>query len=213
MNRRYRYILFDWDGTIAKTLDIWLDALRVSLEKHGHFLSDKEIGANYEIFKKHFETRERIDITPIINEAVRAADNNIPSVELYPHALEVLQQLQSANKRLALVTTSRHAQIDPLLKKHGMHSLFHAVVCGDDTERIKPDAAPIKRVLSKLGANSDETLIIGDSENDIRAAANAGIDSVLFYPKAHERFHNIQELKRFKPTFIIHDLREIMRLV
>lgn len=208
----YRYILFDWDGTIARTLDIWLDALRASLEKHGHFLSDKEIGANYEIFKTHFETQKHIDVTKIINEAIHVADKNIPSVELYPHALEVLQYLQSSNKQLALVTASLHKQIDPLLKKYGMLDLFDTVVCGDDTEQIKPDAEPIKKALSDLKANSDEALIIGDSESDIRAATNAGIDSMLFYPRTHERFHNINELKLFRPTFIIHDLREIMCL-
>ncbi len=34
--KSYDYILFDWDGTIAKTLNLWMDALKDTLRKHGY---------------------------------------------------------------------------------------------------------------------------------------------------------------------------------
>jgi hypothetical protein len=34
--KHYKYILLDWDGNLARTLDIWLAALKTPLEKRGH---------------------------------------------------------------------------------------------------------------------------------------------------------------------------------
>jgi hypothetical protein len=38
--KSYKYILLDWDGNPARTLDLWLDALRKGLEKRGHNFTD-----------------------------------------------------------------------------------------------------------------------------------------------------------------------------
>ncbi len=211
--KRYQYILLDWDGNLAKTLDIWLDALRIPLEKRGHFLSDEEIGANFDAFKERFEAHGYDGAAAIVDEATAIATRNIPSVELYPDVLEVLESLHKSHKQLALITTSLHEQIDPLLKKHGLLHLFDAVICGDDTKHLKPHAEPIKRALTKLNGNAEQAIMIGDSEKDINAATNAGIDSILFYPHEHGKFHNIQHLRKLKPTFEIHDFREILQIV
>lgn len=209
---RYQYILLDWDGNLAKTLNIWQEALRAPLEKRGYFLSDEEIGANFEVFKERFEAKG-FDTTAIIEEASSIASKNVPVVELYPDALEVLESLHKSNKQIALITTSPHEQIDPLLKKHGIRHLFDAVICGDDIEHIKPHPEPIIKALTELRASAVKSVMIGDSEKDIEAAKNAGVDSILFYPPEHKKFHNIQYLRQFKPTFVIQDFKEILQIV
>ncbi len=211
--KHYKYFLFDWDGTLARTLDTWLDSLRQSLEKHGHYLNDSEIGANYEAFKQRFEAQGFEDVDQIVTEALSIAGMKTPSVDLYPQAIEVLKYLHNNHKKLALVTTSVHAQIDPLLIKHDMVKLFDAVICGDETVHLKPHPEPILKVIAALGGKPEEALMIGDSTNDIRAAESAGVDSMLFYPPSHDKFHVIQELKLLNPTYIIHDLKEVMQLI
>ena len=210
---RYQYVLLDWDGTLAKTLDIWLNALRTPLEKRGYFLSDKEIGANYDDFSERFEAQGYDGASEIVNEAVAIANEHIPSVELYPHTLEVLESLHESCIQLALVTTSQHKQIDPLLKSHGMFHLFDAVVCGDDTKNQKPHIEPIEKALTQLNGTTKKAVMIGDSGKDINSAINSGIDSILFSPREHEKFHNIQHLRMLKPTFVIQDFREILQIV
>jgi hypothetical protein len=44
---RYQYILLDWDGNIAQTLDLWLDILRLVLHEEGYKLSDEEIASSF----------------------------------------------------------------------------------------------------------------------------------------------------------------------
>lgn len=49
--KKYEYILLDWDGNLAKTLDVWLVAWRTVLNENGYFPSDEEITANFAMQK------------------------------------------------------------------------------------------------------------------------------------------------------------------
>lgn len=211
--QKYKYILFDWDGTLARTLDIWLGALRAALQKRNYNFTDTEIGANYELFRKRFEAQGYPDADDIINEALSEADKNILSVELYSSAVEILEKIHDAGSKLALVTTSTHAQIDPLLKHFGLETIFDAVICADDTKMQKPNPEPVIKAMQMLGATHDNTLLVGDSEKDIQAAHGAGISSMLFYPESHEKFHDIEMLKPLNPTYIICGLSEIDQII
>ncbi len=55
--------------------------------------------------------------------------------------------------------------------------------------------------------------MIGDSDKDLGAANNFGIDSVLFYPPEHKKFYDIEKLKKLRPTYIVSDLRQILEIV
>ena len=55
--------------------------------------------------------------------------------------------------------------------------------------------------------------MIGDTEKDVGAANNAGIDSILFFPPEHKRFYDIDKLKKHKPTHIVSDFRHIIEIV
>jgi pyrophosphatase PpaX len=211
--QKYRHILFDWDGTLAKTLDIWLVSLRNALQKRNYSFSDTEIGANYELFRKRFETEGHSGADDIINEALDVADKNILNVELYPSAVDTLEKIHNFGRKIGLVTTSTHGQIDPLLKHFGLVDLFDSVICSDDTKMQKPDPEPILKAMQILGATHDSTILIGDSQKDILAAHGAGISSMLFYPKSHEKFHDIEMLKSLDPTYVIHSLKEINKII
>ena len=211
--KEYRYILFDWDGNLAKTLDLWQKSLRIPLEKRGHFLTDKEIGANFGALKERLESQNYKDVDSIISEASEIAAQLLPSVELYPDALAVIEALNNSGKQVALVTTSRHDYIDPLLEKYNMVKLFDAIVCGDDVSHHKPHPEPILKALALLNGEASRAVMIGDSRKDIEAASSAGIDSILFYPPSHERFHNLDNLLSSEPTHMVTDFREILKIV
>lgn len=211
--KSYQYFLFDWDGNLAQTLDIWLSALKQSLERSGHHLSDKEIGADYAAFRLRMLDRRMVDIDTIIDEAKEISAQKEPGVELYPDTIEVLEFLKSSGKQTALVTTSTHAQIDPLLKKHNLSHVFDGIVCGDDVMNLKPSPEPLEKALKLLKGSKRSAIMIGDSEKDIEAANNAGIDSALFHSSEHSIFYDLDSLKLLHPTMIVEDFRELMRLV
>lgn len=210
--KQYQYILLDWDGNLAKTLDIWLSALKAPLAKRGLSFADEEIGANFTIFKERMESMGVTDVDAMIAEADEIATREVPNVELYPDAITTLEALHKAGKKIALVTTSRHDQIDPLLAKYDLQGWFDEVVCGDDVSHHKPHPEPIEKALELFGAKKEEAVMVGDSASDIGAANNAGVDSILFFPPSHSRFYDIEKLKNMQPTYIIEDFRDIIRI-
>jgi len=209
----YQYILLDWDGNLARTLDIWLEACRVALEEQGVFKSDEEIGASFGQFTKYMKDWGVKDIQATIECADRVAQRQLPDVELYPDALEVLEALRDQNKKLALITTSPRENVQPLLERHGLTRTFDAVITAEDTINHKPHPEPLELALKLLGGNTNEAVMIGDSDKDLGAAKNAGVDSVLFYPSEHQKFYNLDTLRQLEPTFVIEDFREILNIV
>ena len=212
--KTYLYILLDWDGNLAKTLDIWLHACRVPLEKRGVNLSDEEIAASFGQYKKFIGDWGLGDeADDIITETDEIARKKLPHVELYPGALYVLETLKEKGKKLALITTSPHLNITHLLEKYDMIRLFDAIVAADDTTKHKPHPEPLEKGLELMGGSKESAIMVGDSDKDLGAAQNIGIDSVLFYPDEHTKFYDKESLKKHNPTYIIDDFKKLLDIV
>lgn len=207
--KKYDYFLFDWDGTIAQTLDIWLECLKTPLQKRGYSFNDEEIGADFNLFKEFATSKQIADIETIITEATRLAAIKTPNVLLYPDVKTALHTLKKDGKKVAVVTTSRHAQIDPLIKKYDLGPFIDTLVCGDDVTHVKPHPEPLQLALRLLGASPQQAVMIGDSDKDLEAADRAGMDSVLFYPDRHKIFYNLALLQTLHPTRQITNFKDI----
>jgi len=208
-----QFILLDWDGNLAKTLDIWLNACRAPLEKRGLSIEDEEIAASFGAFTRYLEKWGVEDIDSVVEEADEIAKKELSNVELYPDALEVLESLYDTGKKLALITTSTHENVQHLLEKYNISRFFHVIVAGDDVQNHKPHPEPLEKALEELGGTKQDAIMIGDSDKDLGAANNAGIDSILFYPPEHKKFYNLTKLEQHKPTYTVSDFRQILKIV
>ena len=72
---------------------------------------------------------------------------------------------------LAIVTGRPREEAEWFLEREGLTALFQAVVCMEDGP-LKPDPAPVRTASSRLGVG--RAWMIGDTPDDIRAAAGAG---------------------------------------
>lgn len=212
--KQYQYILLDWDGNIAKTLDVWLDACREVVERRGIRLSDQEIGSSFGDLYACIKKWGMNDVEAVFKEIDEIVIDTLPQAELYPDALEVLEYLHyKKGKKLALITTSFRSSIDPLLEKYDLNKLFATIITSQDVTNIKPHQEPIEKALEVLGGNKNEAIMIGDSDKDLGSARNAGVDSILFYPPQHKKYYELHQLKKHNPTYVIHDFREVMKIV
>ena len=211
--QKYKYVLLDWDGNLARTLDLWLDAFKTVLEKRGIMVSDEEIAGSFGAFVGFMRSHGLADPEAAWAEADQIAQAALPEVELYPDALFVLNELHSAGKKLALITTSPHKNVAHLLEKHAIRQLFDVIVAGDDVTHHKPHSEPLEMALTALAGVKDQAVMIGDSDKDLGAAQNFGIDSILFYPAEHHKFYNLASLEVYKPTHVIADFKDILQTI
>jgi phosphoglycolate phosphatase-like HAD superfamily hydrolase len=70
-----------------------------------------------------------------------------------------------------------------------------------------------KLTLPAFGGTKSQAVMIGDSDKDLGAANNAGIDSILFYPPEHKKFYDLDKLRQLGPTYIVDDFRKIVEIV
>jgi phosphoglycolate phosphatase-like HAD superfamily hydrolase len=64
-----------------------------------------------------------------------------------------------------------------------------------------------------LSGSKQAAIMIGDSDKDLGAANNTGIDSILFYPPEHKKFYDLEKLRTLNPTYIVEELRQIEAII
>lgn len=215
--KKYKYILFDWDGTLAKTLDVWLNAYKevaLELDIDLSAFDDKEVVEIF--FGKQGEGYKKFGIENIdeVYEKVKSiVDIKVKSVDSYNYVNETLEKMKNNGVKMALHTTSNRNLLYPAITNLNLEKYFEIILTKDDVINPKPDPEVIEKELKYLGANKDECLIVGDSDKDIITGKNAGIDTCLFYPEENEKFYKKEDLLKEKPNYNIRNLIEILGLI
>lgn len=205
----YDAYLFDWDGTLSHSLDIWLDATHDVLCSYGIELSRSEIGPRLGVWETMLAGVPAEKFEEAKAGIVAIAHPQAAQAPLYPGAEAMLQRLKGQNKQLALITASGREIIDMVLAHHNLLDFFNLVITSDDVKANKPDPEGILFVLESFGVEKQKAVMLGDSDKDLGAAKNAGIDSILFYPESHQIVHERAFLESFGPACTITDWSEL----
>lgn len=208
-----KLILYDLDGTLVDTRQDIINGVRHALnELNGPQLTDDEIktcvGTGlHALIKKVFRTEDEV----LADKGSRLyrehyKEHMLDHTRLYPGAKEFLAYFGA--RRQAVITNKPNPYSRQILEALGVADYFIAILAGDNGLPFKPDPAAIHHLMEETGASEEETLFVGDSQIDIEAARNAGIEIVTlthgFTPE------NI--LREAKPDHMIHDFAELMQL-
>ncbi len=114
-----------------------------------------------------------------LDDAVRRFERHYDALvgtdaALFPGVLEGLRLLNDHGRRLAVVTNKPRSFTERLLKKAGIDSMMSAIVAGDDGIERKPAGDMLRIACERMGNTPEQSLMIGDSDNDVRAARAAG---------------------------------------
>lgn len=202
----YDIYLFDWDGTVADSTSVWLQATRNQYNAFGLQYSDAEIIRAMGDWKNVLVHGLKESDLDTYREAVRAeAKANLPNAPLFVGAHEVLTNLKQRGKKIAVVTAMHRDIIDAMLAHHGFdETFFDVVVSGSDVAQLKPHPEGLLLAMNRLDRRPHErVLMLGDTERDILAAHAAGVDSLLFFPSEHQVFHDLDDFKQHDPTHVI----------
>jgi len=102
------------------------------------------------------------------------ADNTSKRSRLYPGVREGLDYLKSAGYPLGCVTNKAEQFTVPLLKDLRVYDYFGIVVSGDTLPYKKPHPAPLLHAAEFFKVAPQESLMVGDSISDVKAARAAG---------------------------------------
>jgi phosphoglycolate phosphatase len=94
---------------------------------------------------------------------------------LYPGVEQGLQQLYEAGLTLSLCTNKPNQFTLPLLEQFALTPYFQHLVCGDSLKHKKPHPEPLLWLCRESGIAVKNTLMVGDSMNDVQAAKAANM--------------------------------------
>jgi pyrophosphatase PpaX len=175
-------ILFDLDGTVIDTGPLIADSFRHAVRTVlGKTIEDDEMLA----YVGGWSLREQMcrlapDRAQELVEAYRAYNEpRHAGLEFCPGMHELLLELRAGGAGLGLATAKRRSTVEIAFRYlPQLEGLFDVIVCAEDTERHKPDPAPLLLALERLGSRPDEAAYVGDSPFDVEAAQAAGLRSI-----------------------------------
>jgi phosphoglycolate phosphatase len=184
-------VLFDLDGTLLDTVaDIALALNRTLLEYGCNPLAESDVRRMIGRGSPILIARAAAAQGRSMDEAAQAAmlerffyhygeleESNEDRARPYPGAAESLR-LHGAGLRTAVVTNKQHRFADALLRRLDLAGWVDVVVGGDTCMRRKPDPQPLLFACESLQVPASESLMVGDSVNDVQAARAAGIPVV-----------------------------------
>ncbi|HCJ29088.1 MAG TPA: phosphoglycolate phosphatase, partial [Pseudomonas sp.] len=99
--------------------------------------------------------------------------------------------------------------IEPLLEEKGLAGYFQWLIGGDTLPQQKPDPAALLWIMGMADVTAEQSLFVGDSRNDVRAARAAKVPCVaLSYGYNHG-----EPIANEEPALVLDDLRELVASV
>lgn len=136
------------------------------------------------------------------------AENTCVRSALYPGVRAGLDAFQQAGFRLGCVTNKAAQFTLPLLKQLGVYDDFKIVVCGDTLPAKKPDPLPLLHAAQQLGVNPAQSLMLGDSISDVKAARAAGFGIVCM----SYGYNHGADIRQADPDAVIDRFAQLLEL-
>jgi HAD superfamily hydrolase (TIGR01509 family) len=183
-------VVFDLDGVLVDSEQVWDAARRDVVARHGGTWKDSAtrdmLGMSSPEWSRYVVDELGAQLTP---EAVNAAVVDAMLVR-YREALPLLPGAREAVHRLhddfalGLASSSNREVIDLVLDEMGVSGCFAASVSSEEVGRGKPAPDVYLEAARRLGVPPDGCTAIEDSENGLRSAHAAGM-RVIAIPNPH----------------------------
>lgn len=211
----FRAVLFDFDGTLAPSLPLWIKAYQIALAHFGIAIDEDEVlrrcfFRDWPEVAKEFGTFSGEELRVQVDVGLKQA---FAEAVLFPLAQPLIEHCRSHDMQVALVTSAPRHLITDVLGRLLIHELFDFTICGDDVANYKPHPEPVLTALAALARAPSEAIMVGDSHVDILAGKAAGTSTALYLPEGESRFHDVARLRATEPDHIFSDHGELADLL
>jgi len=204
-------VFFDLDGTLLDTFDLIYESFKYVYQNFfNQNITREEIYPHFGkplIYSFGNLDAERLDQ---IIEAYREFNlkHHDQMVKPFPGVEETLRSLKEKKLKLTVITSKMKNTAIRGLKLFNLDPYFDLVIGMEDTDKHKPDPAPVKLALEYLKLNPAECLMVGDSPHDMLSAKAAGVRTVAV------KWTVIpwEELRKTNPDYIIDSLKDLLKI-
>jgi len=213
-NKKYKLIIFDFDGTLADTSEGILNCHKHALVSMGRPMPTNEelagiIGGQLlKTYIERFKFSEEDAIKAVKIYRDRYAEKGIYEFNFYEGMKETLQSLKAKGYKTAIATLKAERFAKIMVENKGFSDLFDLIHGVDEKDTLtKTDL--LDMCISELNVDKSEAILVGDSINDAVGAQKSKIDFLaVTYGFG---FKTAEDLKDINPKFIVSQPLEIVK--
>jgi phosphoglycolate phosphatase len=206
----YRTIIFDFDGTLADTLE---ESRRIYNEMAPDYglraVSTDELPG-----LRHFSLKELLNhlgipkrrVPGLISRGTTLMRGNIMKLPLIPGIAAPLATLRSQCDAFGVLTSNAPTNVDLFLRAHGLRDLFNFI---SSTSKLTGKAKHLRAIRKTFSLKAEEMLYVGDEIRDIKASKKAGIAVAA----VTWGFNSPEALAAESPEHLLHQPDEFLRLI
>ncbi|MCP4704593.1 MAG: HAD-IA family hydrolase [candidate division Zixibacteria bacterium] len=207
--KQRKNLIFDLDGTLIDSSEGVVASTNYALQSMGETIRTPDeirrfIGYPLEEMFASFSDKS-------YNEFLRNFQNKakeVMAVNTVPigRAEDVLETLYNRGYRIGIGTTKIRLHIRGILNKLNWDKYVIGYIGADDVANVKPAPDAFIKAMAIMDADSSNSVVIGDTINDIIAAKSAGIPTIA----VKSIFGGDGELKESDPDRLIDNLEELL---
>ena len=183
MPRRFKAIVFDFDGLIVDTEVLVYRSWRDTFRSYGVDLPlpvwTPHIGRSHDSFDIFAYLKEHaggpVDRDEVRRESMATFDVLFEGAAPLPGVEDYINCARELGLRIGIASSSTRSWVSPKLDRVGLRQAFDTVVCSDDVGSAKPDPASYLKAISDLGVTAEEAFALEDSPSGVQGAKNAGL--------------------------------------
>lgn len=206
--------IFDIDGTLLDSYDMYMPALFAVLARHGyHYNHEQEVDYGHQLFGISGEdTLRNLNIPEDLHPAIQQewfdeAFRHEEKQHIFKGIPEVIDDLSHrADTKIAIGTSKpAHDFQQHFAKRYFFTSLFNDVVTIDDVEHGKPEPDMVIKAMHDLNGDPTTTVYVGDTINDLKAAHAAGVNfaGALYGATNPEKINDGAEFLLHQPSDLL----------
>ena len=208
-----KYVLFDLDGTLIKSIEAhyyaWTQILKsekINIDRESFYINE---GENPSVFLKRIFTENNKKITNNEIKKIIKKKNlkfkKIFKLRFYKNVTSTLNFIKQRKVGLGLVTTASKKRINSTIPLIFLN-LFNLIVTREKIEFNKPSPEIYLKALKSLKIKSKDCLAVENSPNGIIAAKKARIKTIGIT-------HTLSKKHLSKADIIIDNLKLIKKLI
>jgi phosphoglycolate phosphatase-like HAD superfamily hydrolase len=206
----YRTIIFDFDGTLADTLE---ESRRIYNLLAADY-SLREVLADELPQLRSFSLLELLDhlgipkrrVPTLLSRGTSMMRANISRLPLIPGIAEILPEMRSRAKSFGVLTSNAEENVDLFLKAHGLREHFDFI---SSTSRLTGKSGHLRAIRKTFSLHAEEMLYVGDEIRDIKASKKAGIAVAA----VTWGFNSAESLAAESPEHVVSEPGELLKLV
>ncbi|NOQ36618.1 MAG: HAD-IIIA family hydrolase [Methylococcaceae bacterium] len=215
MKNRFDLIIFDWDGTLADSVDWIVQSLQIAAKECDCPIPEYQatksiIGLSIDKAMNILFPEADALITEQLIKCYRQAfySKKMTQDDLFLGVNTMLQQLKQLGYTLAVATGKSRSGLDRALQATQTAELFSITRCADETAS-KPNPKMIEEIIQHTQITAERTLMVGDSTHDLKMAQNANVSAIGVSCGAHSE----SLLQQYQPLLCLKQTTELLEIM